>query len=41
MLNIMKNIARRYCIFLLMMLLFGVLSFLTVEDRAAAVVLIS
>ena len=40
MLNIMKSIARRYWIFLLMMLLFGIVSFLTVEDRAAAVVLI-
>ena len=40
MLNIMKNIARRYWIFLLMMLLFGILSFLAVEDRAAVVVLI-
>ena len=40
MLNIMKTIARRYWIFLLMMLLFGILSFFTVEDRAAAVVLI-
>ena len=40
MLNIMKSIARRYWIFLLMMLLFGIVSFLTFEDRAAAVVLI-
>ena len=40
MLNIMKSIIRRYWMFLLLMLVFGVLSFFTVEDRAAAVVLI-
>lgn len=40
MLNIMKSIIRRYWIFLLLMLVFGVISFLTGEGKASLAVLL-